>query len=122
MNGMIVPSVSAGSSQREASDTCVPHVRVPSGAAHRGGAQTKTRSASTTSAFMEVIGAVPSSHAVALTTHHTRPRVWSRARPPGCVPGKETPMVKIKHIAIRTPDPEKTAAFYKEVFGLKEVG
>ena len=31
-------------------------------------------------------------------------------------------MVKIKHIAIRTPDPEKTAAFYKEVFGLKEVG
>jgi catechol 2,3-dioxygenase-like lactoylglutathione lyase family enzyme len=36
--------------------------------------------------------------------------------------GKETPVVKIKHIAIRTPDPEKTAAFYKEVFGLKEVG
>ena len=31
-------------------------------------------------------------------------------------------MVKIKHIAIRTPDPEKTAAFYKDVFGLKEVG
>jgi catechol 2,3-dioxygenase-like lactoylglutathione lyase family enzyme len=31
-------------------------------------------------------------------------------------------MVRIKHIAIRTPDPEKTAAFYKEVFGLQEVG
>jgi catechol 2,3-dioxygenase-like lactoylglutathione lyase family enzyme len=31
-------------------------------------------------------------------------------------------MARIKHIAIRTPDPEKTAAFYKEVFGLKEVG
>jgi catechol 2,3-dioxygenase-like lactoylglutathione lyase family enzyme len=31
-------------------------------------------------------------------------------------------VVKIKHIAIRTPDPEKTAAFYKDVFGLKEVG
>lgn len=31
-------------------------------------------------------------------------------------------MVTIKHIAIRTPDPEKTASFYKEVFGLKEVG
>ena len=31
-------------------------------------------------------------------------------------------MVKIKHIAVRTPDPEKTAAFYKDVFGLKEVG
>jgi catechol 2,3-dioxygenase-like lactoylglutathione lyase family enzyme len=31
-------------------------------------------------------------------------------------------VAKIKHIAIRTPDPEKTAAFYKDVFGLKEVG
>jgi len=31
-------------------------------------------------------------------------------------------MVRIKHIAIRTPDPEKTVAFYKEVFGLTEVG
>ncbi len=36
--------------------------------------------------------------------------------------GKEAPVVRIKHIAIRTPDPEKTAAFYKDVFGLKEVG
>jgi catechol 2,3-dioxygenase-like lactoylglutathione lyase family enzyme len=31
-------------------------------------------------------------------------------------------VVRIRHIAIRTPDPEKTAAFYKDVFGLKEVG
>jgi lactoylglutathione lyase len=31
-------------------------------------------------------------------------------------------MARIKHIAIRTPDIEKTAAFYKEVFGLKQVG
>ena len=31
-------------------------------------------------------------------------------------------MAKIKHIAIRTPDPEKTAAFYKSVFDLEEVG
>ena len=31
-------------------------------------------------------------------------------------------MDRIQHIAIRTPDPEKTAAFYKDVFGLKEVG
>jgi len=30
-------------------------------------------------------------------------------------------MAKIKHIAIRTPDPEATAKFYKEVFGLEEV-
>ncbi|MFQ6030695.1 MAG: VOC family protein [Dehalococcoidia bacterium] len=31
-------------------------------------------------------------------------------------------MPKIKHIAIRTPDPEKTAEFYKNVFGMEEVG
>jgi methylmalonyl-CoA/ethylmalonyl-CoA epimerase len=31
-------------------------------------------------------------------------------------------MAKIKHIAIRTQDVEKTAAFYKEAFGLEQVG
>jgi catechol 2,3-dioxygenase-like lactoylglutathione lyase family enzyme len=31
-------------------------------------------------------------------------------------------MAKIKHIAIATQDPEKTANFYKDVFGLEEVG
>ncbi len=31
-------------------------------------------------------------------------------------------MPRIKHIAIRTPDPEQTAAFYVKVFGLEEVG
>jgi len=31
-------------------------------------------------------------------------------------------MARIKHIALRTWDVEKTAAFYKEVFGLKQVG
>ncbi len=31
-------------------------------------------------------------------------------------------MPRIKHIAIRTPDPEKTAEFYINVFGLEEVG
>ena len=31
-------------------------------------------------------------------------------------------MPRIKHVAIRTSDPAKTAAFYKEVFGLEEVG
>lgn len=30
-------------------------------------------------------------------------------------------MAKIKHIAIATQDPEKTAQFYKEVFGLREI-
>ncbi|MCH8311151.1 MAG: VOC family protein [Chloroflexi bacterium] len=31
-------------------------------------------------------------------------------------------MAKIKHIALATQDPEKTANFFKEVFGLQEVG
>jgi lactoylglutathione lyase len=31
-------------------------------------------------------------------------------------------MAKIKHIAIRTRDVEKTAAFYQAAFGLKQVG
>jgi lactoylglutathione lyase len=31
-------------------------------------------------------------------------------------------MARIKHIAIRTGDVEKTAAFYKEAFSLKQVG
>ncbi|MGH7848480.1 MAG: VOC family protein [Candidatus Binatia bacterium] len=31
-------------------------------------------------------------------------------------------MARIKHIAIRTTDPEGTSAFYREVFGLKQVG
>jgi catechol 2,3-dioxygenase-like lactoylglutathione lyase family enzyme len=30
-------------------------------------------------------------------------------------------MTKIKHIALTTQDPDKTAAFYKEAFGLKEI-
>ena len=31
-------------------------------------------------------------------------------------------MPKIKHIAIATQDAEKTAKFYTEVFGMKEIG
>ncbi|MBI2087923.1 MAG: VOC family protein [Deltaproteobacteria bacterium] len=31
-------------------------------------------------------------------------------------------MARIKHIAIRTEDPEKTAAFYQQAFDLKQVG
>jgi catechol 2,3-dioxygenase-like lactoylglutathione lyase family enzyme len=31
-------------------------------------------------------------------------------------------MAKIKHIAIRTTDVEKTVAFYQELFDLKQVG
>ncbi len=31
-------------------------------------------------------------------------------------------MAKIKHIAIATQDPDKTADFYKDVFELQEVG
>jgi glyoxylase I family protein len=31
-------------------------------------------------------------------------------------------MAKIKHIALSTQDPEKTARFYVDVFGMKEIG
>jgi glyoxylase I family protein len=31
-------------------------------------------------------------------------------------------MAKIKHIALSTQDPEKTARFYIDVFGLKQIG
>ena len=31
-------------------------------------------------------------------------------------------MAKIKHIALSTQDPEKTAQFYIDVFGLKQIG
>jgi glyoxylase I family protein len=31
-------------------------------------------------------------------------------------------MAKIKHIALSTQDPEKTARFYADVFGMKQVG
>ncbi|MCI0547915.1 MAG: VOC family protein [Candidatus Rokubacteria bacterium] len=31
-------------------------------------------------------------------------------------------MAKLRHIALATPDPEKTAKFYVDVFGLKQIG
>ena len=31
-------------------------------------------------------------------------------------------MAKIKHIALSTQDPDKTARFYIDVFGMKEMG
>ena len=31
-------------------------------------------------------------------------------------------MAKIKHIALSTQDPEKTARFYIDVFGMKQIG
>ena len=47
MNGVMIPSVSAGSSQREASVMWTPHVMVPSGAATAGPATPKTRATAT---------------------------------------------------------------------------
>jgi catechol 2,3-dioxygenase-like lactoylglutathione lyase family enzyme len=35
---------------------------------------------------------------------------------------KEVIMAKLRHIALHTPDPEKTAEFYKRVFDMVEVG
>jgi catechol 2,3-dioxygenase-like lactoylglutathione lyase family enzyme len=49
-------------------------------------------------------------------------RPQEHAHAVGVFDAREGTMARIKHIAIRTPDPEKTAAFYKEVFGLQEVG
>jgi catechol 2,3-dioxygenase-like lactoylglutathione lyase family enzyme len=48
----------------------------------------------------------------------------TRKEPSGRIfhPEKEIMMAKIKHIALSTQDPEKTAAFYKETLGLQEVG
>jgi catechol 2,3-dioxygenase-like lactoylglutathione lyase family enzyme len=34
---------------------------------------------------------------------------------------RETAMARIRHIALTTKDPEKTAAFYMQAFGMKEV-
>ena len=48
MNGVISPSVSAGSSQRETSVTCTPMVIVPSGAAGAGDTQARIKSAAST--------------------------------------------------------------------------
>ncbi len=35
---------------------------------------------------------------------------------------EEDPMAKIKHIALATQDPEGTARFYRDVFGLRLIG
>jgi len=37
-------------------------------------------------------------------------------------PLTEVVMAKIRHIALSTQDPDKTAKFYVDVFGLKQVG
>src|SRR4029450_1392129 len=50
MNGMIVPSVSAGSSHRAARETCTPQVMTPSGAAWSGRAHASRRNAIATGA------------------------------------------------------------------------
>src|SRR6266852_7056306 len=44
MNGMMVPSVSAGSSHRAIRDACTPHVTLPSGAASSEPGHTRSRS------------------------------------------------------------------------------
>jgi catechol 2,3-dioxygenase-like lactoylglutathione lyase family enzyme len=31
-------------------------------------------------------------------------------------------MAKLRHVSLHTPDPEKTAEFYKRVFDMVEVG
>src|SRR5262245_49874142 len=60
MNGVIMPSVSAGSSQRDASVMCTPHVIVPSGAAAAGAARPIRIRPATSEARNRVIGRGPS--------------------------------------------------------------
>src|SRR6185295_20269625 len=56
MNGVISPSVSAGSSQRETSVTCTPMVIVPSGAASTGATQARTTSVARTAVKGNAMG------------------------------------------------------------------
>src|SRR5215831_9919839 len=60
MNGVMMPSVSAGSSQRDASVICTPHVIVPSGAAAAGAARPIRSRPAMSEARNRVIGRGPS--------------------------------------------------------------
>src|SRR5215470_10457385 len=59
MNGVMMPSVSAGSSQRDASVMCTPHVIVPSGAAAAGAARPSRSRPVRSEARNRVIGRAP---------------------------------------------------------------
>src|ERR1051326_3827519 len=52
MKGVMIPSVSAGSTQREASVMGTPHVSIPSGPAAAGDATATTRSSATRAGLM----------------------------------------------------------------------
>src|SRR5215471_8336333 len=75
MNGMIVPSVSAGSSHRAARETCTPHVITPSGAASSGPAHASRKNAIATSAVATRLARphIPSLAATHLLEIRTRP-------------------------------------------------
>src|SRR5919205_666758 len=45
------------------------------------------------------------------------PEVQSRAHPT-----RRSEMPKLRHVAVHTSDPDKTAEFYKQVFDMVEVG
>src|SRR5687768_3790953 len=51
----------------------------------------------------------------------TAARETSVAQPPK-ISSEESPMAKLRHIAITVPDPEKAAQFYMRAFGLQRVG
>src|SRR5947209_2659386 len=55
-----------------------------------------------------------------LTMYHNGPKVGARAPRPANREGGDD-MARIKHIALSTDDPAKTADFYKQVFGLTEL-
>src|SRR5215467_4280698 len=85
MNGVMMPSVSAGSSQREARVMCTPHVRVPSGAALTGLTAPSVTAMTSTEGKARQYGTVMTSPSRA-QGGHCRRDIWLRPillrRPP----------------------------------------
>src|SRR5215470_17796844 len=126
MNGVMNASVSLGSSQRAASVTCTPQVRVPEGAsaAEAGPAsQRKSRRARIATKGTRAAGErMPI--AMVKEPPLSSPGVYNLShRPPRDAAGdkEEIVMARIKHIALTTANPDKVAAFYTAAFGLKEI-
>src|SRR5262245_10996450 len=124
MNGMIVPSVSAGSSHRAARETCTPQVMTPSGAAWSGRAPTSRRNAIATSARAWLAKAVqlgrvaPNAGAHALSEMSGRDsfenQVGPRALPRGILhdPGRA-----VTELLVDTLQPEITGLVHVRIGG-----
>src|SRR5262249_3093479 len=124
MNGMIVPSVSAGSSHRAARETCTPQVMTPSGAAWSGRAPASSRNAIATSARAWLAKTVklgrvaPNAGAHALRDmrgrHPLENQVGPRALPRGILhdPGRAVP-----ELLVDAPHPQITGLVHVRIGG-----